>query len=90
MNNRLIVDGSVTNNYPINEVRKLETDIIIGVDVQDDLLKRKSLKDTTKILVQINNLNSIQKMKENIKRIFMSKPDISDYGVISFERGKKL
>jgi NTE family protein len=42
--NRLIVDGGVTNNYPINEVRKLETDIIIGVDVQDDLLKRNPSK----------------------------------------------
>jgi predicted acylesterase/phospholipase RssA len=34
---RLLVDGGVTNNYPIDEVRKLGADIIIGVDVQDDL-----------------------------------------------------
>jgi NTE family protein len=91
IDNRLIVDGGVTNNYPINEVRKLGADIIIGVDVQDDLLKRKSLKDATKILVQINNLNSIQKMKENIKRTdIYVKPDISDYGVISFDKGKEI
>ena len=88
---RLIVDGGVTNNYPINEVRKLGADIIIGVDVQDDLLKRNSLKDATKILVQINNLNSIQKMKENIKKTdIYVKPDIRDYGVISFDKGKEI
>lgn len=88
---RLIVDGGVTNNYPINEVRMLGADIIIGVDVQDDLLKRNSLKDATKILVQINNLNSIQKMKENVKKTdIYVKPDIRDYGVISFDKGKEI
>jgi NTE family protein len=51
----------VTNNYPIDEVRKLGADIIIGVDVQDDLRDRNSLKDATKILVQITNLHSIEK-----------------------------
>jgi hypothetical protein len=44
-------------------VRKLGADIIIGVDVQDGLLDRSQLKDATKILVQINNLNSIERMQ---------------------------
>lgn len=88
---KLMVDGGVTNNYPIDEVRKLGADIIIGVDVQDDLLKRKSLKDATKILVQINNLHTIEKMKENIKKTdIYIKPDITDYGVISFDKGKEI
>jgi NTE family protein len=47
-------------NYPIDEV-KLGADIIIGVDVQDDLRDRNSLKDATRILVQITNLHSIEK-----------------------------
>jgi NTE family protein len=88
---KLIVDGGVTNNYPIDEVKKLGADIIIGVDVQDDLLKRKSLKDATKILVQINNLHTIEQMKENIKKTdIYIKPDITDYGVISFDKGKEI
>lgn len=88
---KLIVDGGVTNNYPVDEVRKLGADIIIGVDVQDDLLKRGSLKDATKILVQINNLHTIEAMKENIKKTdIYVKPDIRDYGVISFDKGKEI
>ena len=55
---KLLVDGGVTNNYPVDEVRKLGADIIIGVDVQDDLRDRNSLKDATRILVQITNLHS--------------------------------
>jgi NTE family protein len=88
---KLLVDGGVTNNYPIDEVRKLGADIIIGVDVQDDLRDRNSLKDATKILVQITNLHSIEKMKESIaKTDIYIKPDIKDYGVISFDKGKEI
>jgi len=91
INGRLLVDGGVTNNYPIDEVRKLGADIIIGVDVQDDLLTRKSLKDATRILVQITNLHSIEKMKKNIEQTdIYVKPDIKDYGVISFDKGKEI
>ncbi len=52
----------------LNEVRDLGADIIIGVDVQDDLMKRKNLKNATRILVQITNLQSIDKMKSKDKR----------------------
>jgi NTE family protein len=71
-------------------VRKLGADIIIGVDVQDGLLDRSQLKDA-KILVQINNLNSIERMQRNIvdTDIYI-KPDISQYGVISFDKGKEI
>lgn len=88
---KLLVDGGVVNNYPAEEVRKMGADIIIGVDVQDDLKDRKSLKDATRILVQITNLDMIKKMKEkiNITDIYI-KPDISNYGVISFDEGQEI
>jgi len=88
---RLLIDGGVANNYPIEEVRKLGADIIIGVNVQDDLLDRNQLKDATKILVQITNLHSIAKMdqKEKDTDIFI-KPDIKGFGVISFDKGKEI
>lgn len=88
---KLLVDGGVTNNYPVEEVRKMGADIIIGVDVQDDLLDRKKLKEATKILGQIINLQSIEKMKTKIKETdIYIKPDIGKYGVISFEDGSEI
>ncbi|WP_228012097.1 patatin-like phospholipase family protein [Flavobacterium hungaricum] len=87
----LLVDGGVVNNYPIKEVRNLGADIIIGVDVQDDLMKRKNLKNATRILVQITNLQSIDKMKNKIKNTDVYiKPDIRDFGVISFDKGEEI
>ncbi|MBM6500522.1 patatin-like phospholipase family protein [Flavobacterium macrobrachii] len=88
---KILIDGGVTNNYPAEELRKMGAEIIIGVDVQDDLKDRESLKDATRILVQITNLEMINKMKEKTKitDIYI-KPDISNYGVISFDEGKEI
>jgi NTE family protein len=70
-------------------VKVRKADIIIGVDVQDDLLKRKSLKDT-KILVQINNLHTIEQMKENIKKPIFISSQILGLWCISFDKGKEI
>lgn len=88
---RLLVDGGVVNNYPIDEIKKLGADIIIGVDVQDDMKDRKELNDATRILVQISNLGMIQRMKEDAKDTdIYIKPDISSFGVISFDQGQEI
>jgi NTE family protein len=88
---KLLVDGGVTNNYPIDEIRKLGANFIIGVDVQDDLKNRESLRDATRILVQISNLQMIQSMKEKIQETdIYIKPDISSFGVISFDEGQAI
>src|SRR5690606_23128260 len=73
---RWLVDGGITNNYPIDEIKKWGADIIIGVDVQDDLKDRTKLRDATRILVQISNLQMIERMKENREKTdIYIKPD---------------
>ena len=88
MDGNLLVDGGVANNYPIEEVKKMGAEIIIGVDVQDGLLNRTELKDATKILGQVTTLQSIEKMKIKITETdIYIKPDIKSFGLISFDRG---
>jgi NTE family protein len=88
---KVLIDGGVTNNYPIDEVKKMGADIIIGVDVQDGLKDRNALKEATKILLQISNLQMIEAMKEKIKKTdIYIKPDITDYSVISFDKGTEI
>ncbi|MFP9113125.1 patatin-like phospholipase family protein [Flavobacterium sp. RHBU_3] len=88
---RLLIDGGVTNNYPIEEVKKMGADIIIGVDVQDPLKNRDQITSATGILVQINNYQMIQKMeaKREATDIYI-KPDISGFTVVSFEDGESI
>jgi NTE family protein len=91
IDDKMLIDGGVANNYPIDEVRKLGADIIIGVDVQDDLKDRKSLNNATRILIQISNLQMIDKMnkKKRQTEIYI-KPDIKNYTVISFDEGSEI
>lgn len=87
----LYVDGGVANNYPVEEVKKMGADIIIGVDVQDDLKTREQLKGVTNVLVQISNFDMINRMKS--KRLLTDvyiKPDISGFSVISFDEGTAI
>lgn len=82
---KVLVDGGVVNNYPIDEIKKLGADIIIGVDVQEDLKDRTALIDATKIVVQITNLQMIENMKQKIGQTdIYIKPEVDSYGIISF------
>ncbi len=85
---RVLIDGGVSNNYPIEEVKNMGADIVIGVDVQDPLRTRDQIRGATGVLIQINNYQMIQKMegKRQMTDIYI-KPDISGFSVVSFEDG---
>lgn len=91
INGKILIDGGVSNNYPIDEVRNMGADIIIGVDVQDDLKSRNSLREATQILLQISNLQVMKGMKDKISKTdIYIKPDISNYSVISFDEENEI
>ena len=91
INGRILIDGGVTNNFPVEELRKRDMDVIIGVDVQDVLKDRESLKSALEILIQINNFRTIDAMKDkaSLTDIYI-KPDITNFSVISFGEGRDI
>ena len=91
MNGRLLIDGGVVDNYPVEELKARGLDIIIGVDVQDGLKTREELKGVTSVLAQINNFSMIEKMegKQKATNIYI-KPDIKGYTVVAFDKGNEI
>ncbi len=88
---QLLIDGGVTNNYPIDEILEKGIDVVIGVDVQDDLAERETLTTAPDILLQINNYRTVQDMeKKRQKTDIYIKPDIKDFTVISFDQGAEI
>ena len=88
---RVLIDGGIANNYPIEEVKKMGADFIIGVDVQDPLRTRDQIKGATGVLVQINNYQMIQKMKAKSEATdIYIRPDIEGFSVVSFEDGAAI
>jgi NTE family protein len=91
IDDNLLIDGGVVNNYPIDELRAKGMDIIIGVDVQDGLASREELVTAPDILLQINNYRTINEMKKKaLKTDIYIKPDIKDFTVVSFSEGQKI
>ncbi|NER10189.1 NTE family protein [Muriicola jejuensis] len=83
----VLIDGGVLNNYPVEELRALGAEIVIGVDVQHGLRDRSNLSSATEILLQINNFRTIKDMsrKSALTDIYI-KPDMENYSVIDFEK----
>ncbi|MGZ0015893.1 patatin-like phospholipase family protein [Yeosuana sp. AK3] len=91
IDNKIFIDGGVTNNYPVEELKSKGVDVIIGVDVQDGLKDRTKLDAAQEILLQINNFRTIEamKLKKKLTDIYV-KPDIEAFSVLSFDSGKDI
>ncbi|MEQ3657180.1 MAG: patatin-like phospholipase family protein [Dokdonia sp.] len=91
IDSRMLIDGGVVDNYPVELLKEKGVDIIIGVDVQDDLRNRTELKTAPEIMLQINNYRTIKAMKDKraLTDIYI-KPDISNYTVVSFDDGVQI
>jgi NTE family protein len=91
INGRLLIDGGVTDNYPIIKLMERSMDVIIGVDVQEDFKTRSELASALDILSQINNFRTINdmKVKAPLTDVYIV-PDISSYSVVSFDKGTSI
>src|SRR5690606_35885168 len=88
---RYLIDGGIVNNYPIERVKEMGADIIIGIDVQTDLMDREQLTSATKMIMQIINFQMLQTMnnKKQATDIYI-RPDITNFNVVSFGDGTKI
>lgn len=62
----VLIDGGMTNNYPVDVARQMGADIIIGSTVQQDLLKADELNNVTSLLGQLIDISCRKKYAENI------------------------
>ncbi|MUP45244.1 patatin [Gramella sp. BOM4] len=91
IDDQLLTDGGVANNYPVEELRKRGAEIVIGVDVQDSLVQRDKLRSVFEILSQIGNFRTIAEMEEKIPLTdIYIKPNITPFSVMSFDKGNAI
>ena len=55
---KMLVDGGVVNNFPVDVAKKMGADIIIGVDIRDDYYEKSDIKSMGKILLNLINFYS--------------------------------
>lgn len=66
MDDMVIVDGGLQNNYPADLARAMGADIVIGVSVQDDLASPDEIDNVGDVMSQIISRNSHNKFNENV------------------------
>jgi NTE family protein len=91
-NGRLLVDGGLTRNMPVDIVRGMCADVVIAVDIGSPLLKREELGNAfgvagqmVSILMERNMMDSRAEMRPGLD--VMIHPELGDIGAASFSRG---
>ncbi len=88
---KLMVDGGVVNNFPVDIMKEKGMDLIIGVSVQGQLLKKDELASIASLLMQIVNFQMYKKADEQISLLnIYVRPDIVEYSVISFDKKDEI
>src|SRR5215472_829686 len=87
---RLLVDGFITNNLPIDQARKLCADVIIAVNIGTPPLKRSEITSALSVVAQLSNFlgkdNVDKQLKSLTDKDVLITPDLGDISPGKFDR----
>ncbi len=88
---KLLVDGSVANNLPIDVVRQMGADFIIVVDVGSPLLKKEKIKSVLSVTNQLirllgynNSLRQVENLEKSDIDHVIIRPDLTGFSTGNF------
>lgn len=87
---RLLVDGGIANNLPIDKARNLCADVIIAVNISTPPLPRNEITSAFSVVTQLINFLGKQKVDEQLKSLsdkdVLIAPDLGDISAAKFDR----
>lgn len=87
LDGRVLVDGGIINNFPVDVAREKGADIVIGVDIQNDDPGPENLRSIPQVLNQMIGLMGRETYLKNVADVdILIKPDVSEYGTYSFNK----
>jgi NTE family protein len=88
---RMLVDGGIVDNYPIELLKAKDVDYIIGVNVQGNLRSLDELESAPEILMQIAGYQMYEGMDKKIELTDLYlRPEVSEYQNFSFDATEKI
>jgi NTE family protein len=88
---KLYVDGGVVNNFPVDHVKSMGADIIIGVDVGYQPKTTKNYMNLLSVMEQTVFMASLERTQNNRELCdILIKPDLTGYNTASFTSGDSL
>ena len=84
---KVLVDGGIINNFPVDVAKSMGADIIIGVDIKNDYPGPENLKSMPQVFAQMIALMGNESYQRNLKEVdILIKPDVSNYSTYSFNK----
>ncbi len=87
---RLMVDGGIANNLPIDEARRLCADVVIAVNISTPPLKRSEITSALTVVGQLINFLGKQTVDDQLRRMgprdVLIAPDLGDISAGKFDR----
>ena len=88
VNNRLVVDGGLVRNLPIDLAHKMGADIVIAVNVGTPLAPEKNLGSALGVAQQMINILTEQNVQRSIRELraqdILVAPELSGIGFLDF------
>ncbi len=82
---KMLIDGGVVNNFPVDVAKAMGADIIIGVDLQRDPPKNNQLKSMDVVINQLVTFLSKEKYAQNLRLCdILIRPDVTKYSMLAF------
>lgn len=69
INNRLLVDGGISNNMPVDVIRKMGAQRIIAVDIGSPLATKDEIKNTIDVLNQLSTILTNNTTVKQVKKL---------------------
>ncbi|MBK9090821.1 MAG: patatin-like phospholipase family protein [Holophagales bacterium] len=90
LDGRLLIDGGVASNLPVDVVRKMGAEVVIAVDISMPLAKRDDLDGFLKVLGQTSNFLIRKNVQEQVGmlqgRDVLITPDLEGIDTFDFPR----
>jgi NTE family protein len=87
---RLLVDGGIANNLPIDEARRLCADVVIAVNISTPPLTRNEITSALTVVGQLINFLGKQTVDDQLRRMaprdVLIAPDLGDISASKFDR----
>lgn len=87
---KILIDGGLTQNYPIIEAKEMGADYIIGVDVGNKSTK-EDLNSFVNVMMGAVFLHGYQNFAKEEKYLTINiQPDVSSFSPLDFEKGDTI
>ena len=94
VNSRILVDGGVVKNLPVDIAKEMGADLIIAVNVGTSLSKREKLESAIDITMQVIGIMTLENLKGQIELLgekdLLITPELGVISTSDFEKSQEI